>query len=36
MQLMCNFQRAIGHDGFYIEDDKFIEALETYCEVDKD
>lgn len=33
MQLMCNFQRGIGQDGFYLEDDKFIEALEYYCEV---
>lgn len=36
MQLICNFQRAIGQDGFYIEDDKFIEALKTYCEVNEE
>ena len=35
MQLICNFQCAIGQVGFYIEDDEFIEALEAYCEINE-
>ena len=29
MQVIVNFQRWLGSDGFYIEDDKFIEK---FCE----
>ena len=28
MQLICNFQRIIGSDGFYLEDDRLIEKLD--------
>ena len=30
MQLMNNFMGWLGHDGFYIEDDKFIERFNEY------
>lgn len=30
MQLVCNVQRAIGQDGFYIEDDKMLEVFKQY------
>lgn len=29
MQVMCNFQRWLGSDGFYLEDDKL---AEKFCE----
>ena len=29
-QLLCNLQSAAGNDLFYMEDDKFIELLEEY------
>lgn len=32
MQLICNFQRYIGQDGFYIEDNKLIEKLKEWME----
>ena len=30
MQLICNFQRWLGQDGFYIPDEKLIEMFEEY------
>lgn len=30
MQLLCNFQRWLGYDGFYLEDDKCMERFEKY------
>lgn len=30
MQMICNFQRYIGNDGYYLEEDKFIDLLEDY------
>ena len=33
MQLMCNLQRMYGSDMFYIEDDRFVEILKNYLEV---
>lgn len=27
LQLVCNIQRQIGNDGFYIEDDKLLEMI---------
>lgn len=32
MQLICSFQRYIGQDGFYIEDNKLIEKLKEWME----
>ena len=32
MQLISNFQSAIGNDGFYIEDDHILEILDAYLE----
>lgn len=36
MQLVCNIQRQIGSDGFYIEDDKMLEMLRNTVEVYKE
>lgn len=33
MQLMCNLQRMFDSDMFYIEDDRFVEILKNYLEV---
>jgi len=30
MQLMCNFMSWLGHDGFYLEDDIFIEKFKEF------
>ena len=30
MQLINNFQRFLGQDGFYIEDDELLEKLREY------
>lgn len=30
MQLICNMQSATRNDMFYLEDDRFIEALELF------
>lgn len=32
LQLITNFQSAYGSDGFYLEDDSFIELLNKYME----
>lgn len=32
MQLICNFQRFLGSDGFYIEDDKLVEKIKEWFE----
>lgn len=32
MQLICNFQRYIRQDGFYIEDDRLIKKLKEWME----
>ena len=32
MQLICNLQRAIGNDGFYLEDDEMLDVLSQYFE----
>ena len=36
MQLVCNIQRQIGSDGFYIEDDKMMEMLRNTVEAYKE
>ena len=33
-QLICNLQSAAGNDLFYVEDDKFIELLEEYFNIE--
>ena len=30
MQLFDNFQKWLGNDGFYLEDDKFMEKFKEY------
>lgn len=30
MQLLVNFQEAIGGDGFYLEDDRFIKLFNEF------
>lgn len=30
MQLLVNFQEAIGTDGFYLEDDRFIKLFNEF------
>lgn len=30
MQLMCNFMSWLGYDGFYLEDDVFIEKFKEF------
>lgn len=30
MQLICNLQRSVGSDGFYIEDDQMLNVFELY------
>ena len=32
MQLICNFQRWCGSDGFYIEDDRLVEKLKQFTD----
>ena len=29
-QLVCNLQRAIQNDGFYIEDDQMLDVIKAY------
>lgn len=36
MQLVCNIQRQIGNDGFYIEDDKLLEMLQNTVDAYKE
>ena len=35
MQLVCNIQRQIGSDGFYIEDDKMQEILRNTVDFER-
>ena len=35
MQLICNIQRQIGSDGFYIEDDKMQEMLRNTVDFER-
>ena len=35
MQLVCNIQRQIGQDGFYIEDDKMQEILRNTVDFER-
>lgn len=30
MQLICNFQSWLGYDGYYLEDEKFLEKFNEY------
>lgn len=30
MQLVCNFTKYLGYDGFYLEDDAFIEKFREF------
>lgn len=32
MQLICNMQRAVGHDMFYVEEDKLIDIMKILKE----
>ena len=33
MQLLVNFQEAIGSDGFYLEDERFISLFEEWISI---
>lgn len=35
MQLIINVQRAMGQDGFYIEDDKMIKIFKQYFNMEE-
>ena len=35
MQLVCNIQRQIGNNGFYIEDEKLLEMLRNTVDFER-
>lgn len=35
LQLICNIQRRIGSDGFYIEDDKLLEMMRNTVDFER-